>query len=324
MKTKVVYVVISSNSDIYLEQAWVSIFSFKHYNPNSVVAIVCDIETEDRIKERKGNGIGVLLDEVISVKFDPSISNKERSRYIKTNLREYLKGDFLFIDTDTIVTDDLSEVDNFQMEIGMVYDWHCPWSKRPNYERMKDYLKGLSGKEIKSDTNYFNSGVIYAKDSERVREFFKQWHYNWNMIKEKHGVLEDQKSLTITIDNVGGVEAVSGNFNCQVIVSIEYLVTAKIIHFFNTKWSNHSISPFYDKDFYQEIKRVGFISSQSQDMILNCKSSFKSPCMIIMSEDIIIWKSRIFKLLRFIYNRYSRLYRVTELISSGLLKFLGG
>lgn len=34
MKTKIVYVIISSDDDIYLEQAYISMFSAKYYMPD--------------------------------------------------------------------------------------------------------------------------------------------------------------------------------------------------------------------------------------------------------------------------------------------------
>ncbi|MFX4681913.1 hypothetical protein ABTB34_20895, partial [Acinetobacter baumannii] len=43
----------------------------------------------------------------------------ERSRFIKTTIRKHVDGDFLFIDTDTVVCRELVPPD---CELGMVYD----------------------------------------------------------------------------------------------------------------------------------------------------------------------------------------------------------
>ena len=40
-------------------------------------------------------------------------------------------GDFLFIDTDTVVTDTLDELDNMEMEIGVVPEFHIDLNHFP-------------------------------------------------------------------------------------------------------------------------------------------------------------------------------------------------
>jgi hypothetical protein len=42
MKTKIVHVVVSDETDIFLEQALLSIFSLRKHNPNSLVELVID------------------------------------------------------------------------------------------------------------------------------------------------------------------------------------------------------------------------------------------------------------------------------------------
>ena len=44
MKTKMVYVLVSNDKDYYLEQAYVSMFSLKKYNPKAQIYVVADQE----------------------------------------------------------------------------------------------------------------------------------------------------------------------------------------------------------------------------------------------------------------------------------------
>ena len=46
MKTKIVYVLVSSNNDIYLEQAYVSMYSVKYYMPDAHITLLTDKLTE--------------------------------------------------------------------------------------------------------------------------------------------------------------------------------------------------------------------------------------------------------------------------------------
>lgn len=50
MKTKVAYVVVSSPNDIYLEQAYVSMFSLKHHMPDAYIVLLTDRLTSESLK----------------------------------------------------------------------------------------------------------------------------------------------------------------------------------------------------------------------------------------------------------------------------------
>ena len=100
MKTKIVYVVISTDNDIYLEQAWISAYSVKYYNPTAFITFVTDEDTYKGIVSSDRKNILQIVDEIIPIPLEKGLSNMKRSRWIKTNLRNLIKGDFLFIDTD--------------------------------------------------------------------------------------------------------------------------------------------------------------------------------------------------------------------------------
>lgn len=316
MKTKILYVVISSDRDIYLEQLWVSLYSLRFFNKNSIVEVITDKETSDRIKSDKYREMNSLINKVNAISFHSDVSNKERSRFLKTGMREYTKGDFLFIDTDTVVTSELSEVDSFSCNIGMVYDWHCHLKDRPNKGGLISVLSKLFDVSLKADTEYYNSGVIYCKDNETSRCFFHKWHENWLSAKDKPKGMQDQQSLIVTLNEMGGVYPISGDFNCQPIVSMRHLTTAKIVHFFNTKWDEYIRSPFYSTDFYRDIKNEGTISDEKKHLILTCRSTFISPTMTICNEDIVIWRSSAFKFLKKIYKRHKIMYKIINKILS--------
>ena len=173
MKTKIVYVLVSSDNDIYLEQAWVSIFSLRHFNDDVNVVVVCDDRTATRIKTKSPEEFTEMVNEIVEVPFAKEVSNRERSRWLKTNLRSYVRGDFFFLDTDTIITGSLSEIDSFEFNIGMVYAWHCRMADRPNSTFVKRRVKQLFNIELRDNTDYFNSGVIFCKDTEKSHQFFK-------------------------------------------------------------------------------------------------------------------------------------------------------
>ena len=53
MKTKIAYVLVSSNDDVYLEQAYISMMSLRHHMPDAVVELLIDKETEKSLTGRR-------------------------------------------------------------------------------------------------------------------------------------------------------------------------------------------------------------------------------------------------------------------------------
>jgi hypothetical protein len=319
MKTKIVYVLVSSENDIYLEQAWVSIFSLRHFNPSAHIAIIGDEESICRVKNHPNSEFRGYIDDFIAFNFEKNVSNKERSRWLKTNLRNLVNGDYLFIDTDTIITESLSEIDKINDEIAITLDLHCQLQNHPFRDSIKRRIKKLFAVEVKKGTNYYNSGVIYSKDTKTAHDFYSKWHENWKLSKDKKRGVQDQQSLMVTIDQMGVVQPLAGEYNCQVLGSIEFLQTSKIVHFFNTQWSNGIVSPFFDKAFYEAIKKENDISMEKKQMILNCKLSFVSPSMIVGLNDMKLWVTPLFKLARMIYEQHNILFKLLCYFSEAVL-----
>lgn len=136
MKTKIVYVLASSQEDYFLEQCLISLKFLRKYNPEAYVVLVCDDTTESSLNGNRQD-IKLLINELKSIQFERPVNKVERSRLMKVNLRKYVEGDFLYIDCDTIIVNDLSEIDNFTFSIGAVLDGHQPLKSHP----MRSYFK---------------------------------------------------------------------------------------------------------------------------------------------------------------------------------------
>lgn len=314
MKTKFVYVVVSSLNDILLEEAWVSIWSLKYYNPDAYVEVVADKETVQTFDDASRKQFKDLVNNIISVDFESNVSNLERSRWLKTRLRQIVSGDYLYLDSDTIITDSLTDIDHFDMDLGMVYDLHSHSSARP--EILKRWVKDIFDYRFKKeDFSYFNSGVIYARDIDEIYIFYERWHSNW-LHSKKSGVFFDQLSLNKVNDEMGGViTPISGEYNCQIAYTIKYLHKAKIIHFAVAPifgLSVYPISPFQQKSFYEGIKAKGSIDEDAQSIILNSKSAFDVPTMPIGKEDFMFLSSRLIRHIRKIYNNHSWIFKFVE------------
>ncbi len=293
MNLTISYVIISSGEDIYIEQALMSIWSCRRFNPDIKITVVTDGPTAKLICLYPE--IEQLVDEIKVIELDKNFSNFERSRILKTRLREYIDGDLLFVDTDTIFCDKIDLSDLNADNIAIVEDIHIESLKSHPFKSVVERtLKSLFDSEIKGDLPYFNSGVIFYRDTEEAHLFAEKWYKNWESGKNKDFQLGkfDQTSLLKTLyDNPGVVKPLNGNYNVQILGGIKYLASGKILHFFNANWGRDSVHPFLNKDYYRKIKSTHSLSEENKEDVLKCKTLFSSPTFIIGSADVPFWIS---------------------------------
>ena len=225
-------------------------------------------------------------------------------------MRRHLNGDFLFIDCDTIICDDFSNFDCDKL-IAMVLDRNCKLSdKRDNGETIKK-AAFCCGFDLSNYDNYFNSGVIWVKDSNETRQFFEEWHKNWKETL-KIGMCVDQLSLNHVICNIKKdiVGELDGEWNCQVSLNpagIRYIANAHIIHYFNT----NSKSPYLlcNETLIRNYDNNPII----MDIIARPRTAFKASYFVTCGEDEdILLNSKQGKLLRMIYERHKGLFDINE------------
>jgi len=285
MKTKIVYDVISTSKDIYFEQAWASAWTLKHYTPDAHVIILTDVATDKTIRSDTRKKALEVIDEVIVVDFEQNYTNKEKSRWIKTNMRQLVKGDFIFIDADTIICDNIAEIDNTKCTaIGAVLDNHCYSKEISSYPIFQDMyvkpMKAIFKTNYNYENNMYNSGVMLVKDTPQSYMFFDKWHQNW-LTSQKKGECRDQLSLLKTTQELPNtIQELDGIYNCQIRTSVQYFISSKILHTFASQ-ENSPLSIIFGLDIYYEIKKYGYITEKVSAQLLNCKNSFSSPSIII-------------------------------------------
>ena len=287
MKTKIIYVLVSNENDCYLEQALVSIYSLRLYNPDANLLLLVDEETSRTLE----NGIRKLIlnyvSKLVIVDVPFHYSKQQKSRYIKTSLRSQVIGDFLFIDCDTIINEELKDIDNLSCEIAAVPDCHLSIK----YSWMKTNIKKWSsvlGWKYSENDFYFNSGVLFVKDTDDTHQFYEYWHSLWrkNVLK---GINYDQPSLAKANELMGcKICKLDDIWNCQINANgLPFLSKAKIIHYFASGMGAKSYVPykFLDKKIFCRIKYEGFLSDEIKLMIRNSKSAFNPFCTVIGYDD---------------------------------------
>lgn len=282
-----VYILISNGDDLFYEQLLVSLYSLRMHNPKLNVVVLVDEKTE-RTLHGKRSKVRELANEIKIVEVPEEYNSKERSRYIKTTFRNYLSGNLLFIDTDTVITDNLRDVENTNADMACVLDYHATLDQQLDGDKIRQNVQSIFNENISDENIYFNSGVIWLKDTPAVRSLFDQWNHYWKIAAFEAGKCFDQPALMIANRKCGHIIGeLDGTYNCQILTSVRYLHKAKIIHFFNNVWQGkEQLSPFLGHELYEEIKRTGEISPETKELIANCKSSFYAPTYFICKEQV--------------------------------------
>ena len=110
MKTPIVYTLISSEKDYFLEELWVSLYSLRQFHPEVTVNVLVD-ESTKKYMERFPK-LCDMITNIVVVLVPENYNAKQRSRVIKTTVRNVIDGAYLFIDTDTVICKPLDDIDN--------------------------------------------------------------------------------------------------------------------------------------------------------------------------------------------------------------------
>ena len=223
----------------------------------------------------------------------------------------------MFIDTDTVIADSLpEEVSN--CEIALVRDGH-----RPMLEIGTDVLNRSFYEKCNYSFDfsvvYFNSGVIWCKDTDFTRSFYDRWHEEWKYTLGC-GVVFDQPSLNKLNAELGYViTELDGKYNLQVDnpFPIKCLVNACIIHYYNFSRPKEPSLILQQ----MELKDLDYRSEAIQKIIESPKEAF-APCRLVKlngTEDLLV-KSEAYKLLRSTYIYRKKLFLIIEASARTLRK----
>lgn len=243
---QIVYVVTSAGQDLYSAMTRVSVASLRLTNPSVKVVVVCDTETDRALRAGKDP----LLDEVDEwYAFEtPPAPPVFRNRFLKTSLRQRIEGSYLFLDSDTIVRDDLAAI--FAMPGDM--------AAAPNHSKEEKAGQIWEGdRRIMDEMNwfpgldtYFNGGVLFVRDTQKVKQFYRLWHQKWELVHSRLQSYRDQAALNSAIFESGiACVVLPHRYNAQVITAIEKAYGAAIWHYYSNSNSNsgNQIDSFIQK-----------------------------------------------------------------------------
>lgn len=266
MKTKLVYVLTCAPEATYIEQALMAVWSARYHNPDAHIMLLTDDKTSAILHAGgpRGEILQYITEEVVT-SFDDDKPMHYRSRWLKTRVRELVDGDLLFVDCDTICQCPLFEIDQCPSEIAMVPDEHMRVAEYP--QSLKDYMAGNAkrlGYDVLAEEWYFNSGVIYAKDSDNAHALWSKWHECWAE-GEKAGVGIDQAALGRANLQMGHIiQRLDDVWNTLIYMSPIFAKDGKILHF----WNFRNKSFIFCKPFLMYVRQHG-LNEYVKDCLLH-------------------------------------------------------
>lgn len=230
MRTKLVYVLNCMIDKTYVEQALMSVYSARYWNPDAYIVLVVDDMTDGLLTGERGEILKYISEKKV-VSFPDNDNMMYRSRWLKTSIRQIVEGDFLFIDCDTLCQKPLDDIDGFDCQVGAVYESHLPVSSfcEDLLNKAKSSTSVL-GVGIEEEKYYFSSGVLYVKDTPRAHELFEHWHSCW-LESSKVGICIDQPALAKANKEVGHIiERIPDSYNCILFTRNSFTSQAHILH----------------------------------------------------------------------------------------------
>ena len=281
------YTLTSGDKDIYYEQFLLSVTSLKLLMPTAEIVLLCDSKTKETLTGKRSE-YEKLVTKIITAEAPAAMSQIEISRWVKTSMRRLVSGDFLFIDCDTIITDDLSAIAEAGIQFGACLDKHSLIEKHGKKNSIIETEKQLGFTSHLSD-RHFNSGVIFCANTPATHKIFDFWHERWLFSNSKN-IVRDQPAFNMAIyENPSFFTELNGIWNCQIAFNgLPYLADSKIIHYFASDLILHT-SPYIlaSQAMFKQIKETGLLPDEVLELLKNPRAAFAPESRIIAGDDMI-------------------------------------
>lgn len=172
-RLQVCYVVVGDGWSRFAQMAWLSAHTVRLHEPSAKIILVTDERSYPTI-EASASRLLSSVDETVKVMTEIE-DKRNRSFFLKTALRRHISGDLLYLDADTLVIGSLADIPINDAEVAAALDfnydgeWFPPGLREPYRALGWQYPLPC----------YFNSGVLFLRDTPAVREFSEEWTRRW-------------------------------------------------------------------------------------------------------------------------------------------------
>jgi hypothetical protein len=238
---QVVYVLVSSAADYIAEMAMVSATALRMVSPGVRAIVVSDPMTVRGLAGHRAKLRG-LVDEIIECEaFDEN--QLTRSRRLKTSLRNRIHGDYLFIDVDAVPVKPIDDVFVVSAELAAAQDAGVNFGQFAFHEFEKEAFIKM-GWELPTG-RYFNSGVMFVRDTVSTRKLYEEWHRIWQETVAR-GLFKDQPPLhRALVHQRFNPQRLDPQWNALIGMSSAGVKGARIMHFSTIRFDQRDDTVFH-------------------------------------------------------------------------------
>jgi hypothetical protein len=227
----VVYAVTGLGNDKFSSMTRISILSLRHFNSSCRVTVALDSDSLVKLSVKKDPLLNEA-DNVIEIS-TPNGDAQFRNRFVKTSLGFRVEGPFLFMDSDTLVRSEISEIFTPNADIkGSLNHSQRNTSWQVN-DKDTDTLALMEWKHWHG--KYINGGLIYYSGSGCSQQFGRLWHSNWLDSYKRTGSSKDQPALNATLAMLNpSFDLLPFTFNAQIKYNTLAAYDASIWHYYSS------------------------------------------------------------------------------------------
>ena len=206
------YVLTTTGRDTFADMTYASAMFLRQVHPEAEVICLCDAPSH-RALEASQHSLLEVVDRTQSVETLDG-SPGYRNRFVKTQMRQVVEGDFVYLDADTLVVRHVDEMLACTAPMGAIANHSSAGdpAEIPSDERSIIEMMGWPLPR----QSYINGGVLLLRDCETTRRFGGLWHNKWLELT-RHGQYRDQPSLNSALTDSGiDFDLLDSRFNGQI------------------------------------------------------------------------------------------------------------
>jgi hypothetical protein len=224
------YVVVGTGWDRHAQMAWLSAQSVRIQEPRVRVVVIAEGRSPAACEELSSrfSGVADVLFKTAEVA-DPVL----KSRFHRIALREYLAGDVLYLDSDTLAIAPFADVLDYPGDVGAVIDFNDPPDRAwcpPDLEAPFHRLGWTY-----PIPRYRNAGVALFRDTPGAFSFCREWMARWQRPAAGASHTWDQATFNSALVDSGAADVVLPNgYNAMVAKPNYRFRESRILHFFGS------------------------------------------------------------------------------------------
>jgi hypothetical protein len=227
---QVCYVLASESWDRYARMAWVSATLVRHFHPNCKISLLVDQATGKALYSPRSPLLDVVDNTVV---IETGLDNAlARSRFVKTTMRRWIVGDFVFLDVDALPLAPFADILNIDAPLAAALEFN-------KEEKDRFFPDGIDAVYARLNwprpvPRYFNTGVIVLRDTAATHAACEEWHRRWLLTRDL-GCLSDQPSFNSAMHETRTqVGILPPEYNAMVLFFPWRFRACRIAHFFES------------------------------------------------------------------------------------------